>query len=272
MSPASSTDAVANSRAATPEKKSKVPRPPNAFILYRKHHHPLLKEKNPDMHNNDISVILGKQWNGESEKVKNEYRARAEKIKRKHAVDNPGYQYAPRKPTEKKRRMTARKLTQLGFENAGEHLNYVMSLGQSPSAAESIGVARASQPGYLSSLTDEPSDISVILPAPQEQLQQQSDVLQNLAQPEQLLSFDDELQQSHLIASPAQSTQNDQAFMNSLIDWNGVRRDAALVFGATLAEAQDLATVEYGDTQLELLATMNDEEFHAELDRLTRMI
>ena len=35
-------------------KKSKVARPPNAFILYRQHHHPLLKAKNPDMHNNEI--------------------------------------------------------------------------------------------------------------------------------------------------------------------------------------------------------------------------
>lgn len=36
------------------EKRPKVPRPPNAFILYRKHYHTILKQQNPDMHNNEI--------------------------------------------------------------------------------------------------------------------------------------------------------------------------------------------------------------------------
>lgn len=34
--------------------KAKVPRPPNAFILYRQEHHPRLKTQYPDMRNNDI--------------------------------------------------------------------------------------------------------------------------------------------------------------------------------------------------------------------------
>ena len=37
--------------------KSKVPRPPNAFILYRQHHHPIIKSENPDMHNNQICKL-----------------------------------------------------------------------------------------------------------------------------------------------------------------------------------------------------------------------
>ncbi len=36
------------------EVKTKIPRPPNAFILYRKHHHPALKNKFPQLHNNQI--------------------------------------------------------------------------------------------------------------------------------------------------------------------------------------------------------------------------
>ena len=35
-------------------KTPKVARPPNAFILYRQHHHPLLKSQHPDLHNNQI--------------------------------------------------------------------------------------------------------------------------------------------------------------------------------------------------------------------------
>ena len=35
-------------------KAGKVPRPPNAFILYRQHHHPLVKRASPHLHNNEI--------------------------------------------------------------------------------------------------------------------------------------------------------------------------------------------------------------------------
>lgn len=38
-------------------KAAKVPRPPNAFILYRQHHHPKIKESYPDFQNNDICKL-----------------------------------------------------------------------------------------------------------------------------------------------------------------------------------------------------------------------
>lgn len=38
-------------------KAAKVPRPPNAFILYRQHHHPKIKEAYPDFQNNDICKL-----------------------------------------------------------------------------------------------------------------------------------------------------------------------------------------------------------------------
>lgn len=37
--------------------RGKLPRPPNSFILYRQHHHPLLKAKNPGYHNNQICMF-----------------------------------------------------------------------------------------------------------------------------------------------------------------------------------------------------------------------
>jgi hypothetical protein len=43
---------------AGPMKATKVPRPPNAFILYRQHHHPKVKEAYPDFSNNDICKLL----------------------------------------------------------------------------------------------------------------------------------------------------------------------------------------------------------------------
>lgn len=35
-------------------KKAKVARPANAFILYRQHHHPMVKAQDPNIHNNRI--------------------------------------------------------------------------------------------------------------------------------------------------------------------------------------------------------------------------
>ena len=43
--------------AANPGKNQKVARPPNAFILFRKHYHPRYKAADPDMHNNEICKL-----------------------------------------------------------------------------------------------------------------------------------------------------------------------------------------------------------------------
>lgn len=38
-------------------KQVKIPRPPNAFILYRQQYHPLIQAENPDFRNNDICTL-----------------------------------------------------------------------------------------------------------------------------------------------------------------------------------------------------------------------
>lgn len=62
--------------------------------------------------------IIGKQWKNESDEVKEAYKCKAEAAKRQHLVDNPGYQYQPRKPSEKKKRMTKGKLAKLASKAA----------------------------------------------------------------------------------------------------------------------------------------------------------
>ncbi|KAL9035634.1 MAG: hypothetical protein Q9180_004758 [Flavoplaca navasiana] len=94
-------------------KKEKVARPPNAFILYRQHHHPIVKSQNPDLHNNQISIMLGQQWQNEAADIKARFKSMAEEIKKEHLSAHPNYQYQPRKPAEKKRRMTRRKMEKL---------------------------------------------------------------------------------------------------------------------------------------------------------------
>ena len=42
--------------------QAKVARPANAFILYRKHHHPQIKAEQPDIHNNQICKRFSLIW------------------------------------------------------------------------------------------------------------------------------------------------------------------------------------------------------------------
>lgn len=251
--------------------RSKVPRPPNAFILYRKHYHPILKDQNPDMHNNDISIILGKQWNQEAENVKNEYRARAEKIKKKHALDNPGYQYAPRKPSEKKRRMTTKKLAQLRATASEDPKDQTMNTtAYAPSAAQTVGVVRANDAGALSSFAEDSDQFSFNLPIPQGPMHQQLINNQRITPQENLISFDDALQQAHIATASTSTNLNEQSFLNTLIDWDGLRQDQELIFGADAQEAGEIASAELGgqEEQEEFV----DEELQAELERLARWL
>nr|AHM94097.1 MAT1-2-1 [Cercospora beticola] len=108
-----------NNVASTRTKKSgeKTPRPKNAFMIYRLDLHATVAAQNPGMHNNDISKIIGARWRSEKPHVVEEYKSRAEEEKRQHAIDHPGYRYQPRKPSEKKKRMTKSKLAKLAAKS-----------------------------------------------------------------------------------------------------------------------------------------------------------
>src|SRR5947207_5169217 len=102
---------------STAVKATKIPRPPNAFIIYRRAHHDLVKAANPGIHNNDISIIIGHLWKAESPELRREYQKAADDLKERHRKEYPDYQYRPRKPSEKKRR-TKRKAAQNKLDKA----------------------------------------------------------------------------------------------------------------------------------------------------------
>ncbi|KAI0995034.1 hypothetical protein K3495_g13147 [Podosphaera aphanis] len=79
-------------------------RPPNSWILYRKAKHEETVARNPGLSNNQISTLISSMWATESNEVRNVYKDLADRAKRQHAVENPGYRYKPRKPSEVKRR------------------------------------------------------------------------------------------------------------------------------------------------------------------------
>ncbi|KAI5464378.1 high mobility group box domain-containing protein [Mariannaea sp. PMI_226] len=95
---------------AIPTKCVKIPRPPNAYILYRGDRHKLLKQAQPWITNNEVSIILGRAWQDEDPAVRMEYKVKAEETKQKLMLAHPDYKYKPRKSSEKKKRKTARTL------------------------------------------------------------------------------------------------------------------------------------------------------------------
>ena len=74
-----------------------IPRPCNAFMLYRRDHQRIIKENNPELDNNTISKIIGKQWREEDESVKHEYFLKSRAEKRRHEEKYPFYMYQPKR-------------------------------------------------------------------------------------------------------------------------------------------------------------------------------
>jgi len=54
-------------------------------------------------------VIIGNKWKNEDEAVKDTFRARANEVKRNHNEQHPEYQYQPRKPSQKRKRINRAK-------------------------------------------------------------------------------------------------------------------------------------------------------------------
>jgi len=75
------------------------PRPPNAFILYRRHQQSWIRDHKPGVHLQQASKLIADWWKNEPEPVLRYYRALAEKVKREHNKRFPGYRYRPRQMT-----------------------------------------------------------------------------------------------------------------------------------------------------------------------------
>ncbi|PSK40198.1 hypothetical protein B9Z65_8138 [Elsinoe australis] len=75
----------------------KIPRPRNAFILYRQHHNASVIARYPHLSNPDLSKVIGELWRGESEEEKSRWKSFAEEDKMQHAQKYPSYRYQPKR-------------------------------------------------------------------------------------------------------------------------------------------------------------------------------
>ncbi|CAG8840259.1 41755_t:CDS:2, partial [Gigaspora margarita] len=87
----------------------KPPRPPNAFILYRRDKQSKIVAANEGISNNEVSKEIGILWRNEPLEVKILWQKLAEEAKLEHMRKYPEYKYRPHRPNEKRRRIRRKK-------------------------------------------------------------------------------------------------------------------------------------------------------------------
>lgn len=88
-------DGQAQATTGSPQSTEKIPRPPNAWILFRKEKSKELHEANPRMSVGEVSAEASRQWKAMSDEDHAFYRQMAKEAAEQHKIQYPEYRYKP---------------------------------------------------------------------------------------------------------------------------------------------------------------------------------
>ncbi|XP_022091787.1 uncharacterized protein LOC110979917 isoform X2 [Acanthaster planci] len=97
--PAPNSDSLPRKRA---HPTNHIKRPMNAFMVWARIHRARLAHQFPHANNADISIQLGQSWNALTQEQKQPFYDEAEKLRKLHRQEHPGWVYSPRPPKRRR--------------------------------------------------------------------------------------------------------------------------------------------------------------------------